>query len=66
MNALEGNWGSSAIDLVMLGLGDAGSAGLNILKNRQIINTTDQVVLWSMYNSSVDILGIGIVPTVKK
>lgn len=66
MNALEGNWGSSAIDLVMLGLGDAGPAGLKILENRQTINTIDQVVLWSIYNSSVDILGIGVVPAVKK
>lgn len=66
MNFLEGNYGSAMIDAGMVGLGSAGPAGLKMLKNRQIINTTDEVVLWSVYNSSVDILGIGIIPAVKK
>lgn len=66
MNALEGDFGSAVIDVGLVGLGSAGSSGLRILKNRQFINTTDEAVLRSIYNSSVDILGIGVVPAVKK
>lgn len=66
MNALEGNFGSAAIDVGLVGLGSAGSSGLKVLKNRQFINTTDETVLRSIYNSSMDILGIGVVPAVKK
>ena len=66
MNFLEGSYGSAVIDAGMVGLGGAGPAGLKMLKNRQVINTTDEVVLWSIYNSSVDVLGIGIIPAVKK
>jgi hypothetical protein len=66
MNLIEGNYGSAVIDAGMVGVGKAGTYGLKVLKNRQIINTTDETVLNSIYNSSMDIFGIGVVPAVKK
>ena len=66
MNLSEGNVGSAAIDASMVGLGKVGTSGLKVLKNRQFINTTDETVLSTIYNSSLDILGIGVVPAVKK
>jgi hypothetical protein len=66
MNFLEGNYLDGLIDASLVGLGSAGSWGLKVLKNRQIINSTDEVVLKSVYNSSMDILGIGVIPAVKK
>jgi len=66
MNMLEGDLGSAAIDAGMIGLGSLGSKSLKLMKNRSLINTTDKTVLKSIYNSSMDILGIGIVPVIKK
>ena len=66
MNLLEGNYGTAVIDAGMVGLGKAGTSGLKVLKNRQLINTTDETVLSSIYNSSIDILGIEIVPGINK
>jgi len=66
MNMLEGDLGSAAIDAGMIGLGSVGSKSLKLMKNRSLINTTDETVLKSIYNSSMDVLGIGIVPVIKK
>jgi len=57
MNLLEGNYYSAGADLFMLGVGRYGTRGIKNLKNNHgVINTTDQVVLQTIFNTSVNIV----------
>jgi hypothetical protein len=57
MNLMDGNNYAAGADLVMLGVGRYGSIGIKGLKNNYgVINTTDQVVLQSVFDTSVNIV----------
>jgi RHS repeat-associated protein len=57
MNLLEGNNYSAGADLIMLGVGRYGTLGIKNLKNNYgVINTTDQVVLQTIFDTSVNIV----------